>query len=251
MKTKNRDLYIDGLGVNFSGFQAVNNFSMVVKHGEMRVLLGANGAGKTTLMDMICGKTQSTAGRIFLGDKEITNKPPHLIARLGIGRKFQIPSVFKELSVLQNLSVAAMQESTVLANLGSMKRRVDHERMNEVMSMTNLENKAHELAENLSHGETQWLELAMLIIRKPQVILLDEPTAGMTADETLKTSQIMNNLKGQHTIIAVEHDMAFVREIADKITVMHQGEFLAEGHISDIENNQAVKDAYLGSGGIH
>lgn len=250
MHKENLDLYIDGLGVNFSGFQAVKNFSMIVKQGEMRVLLGANGAGKTTLMDMICGKTQSTEGQIFLGDQNITNKAPHLIARLGIGRKFQIPSVFKELTVLQNLSVAAMKENSVLANLGSMKRGVNRERLHEVMNLTNLEMRANDLAEKLSHGETQWLELAMLIIRNPKVILLDEPTAGMTADETLKTSQIMNNLKGHHTIIAVEHDMAFVREIADKITVMHQGEFLAEGRIKEIENNQAVKDAYLGSGGI-
>lgn len=250
MSDAKRDLYIDGLGVNFSGFQAVSNFSMVVEHGEMRVLLGANGAGKTTLMDMICGKTQSTEGKVFLGDQEITNKPPHIIARLGIGRKFQIPSVFKELTVLQNLSVAAMKQVSVFANLGSLKRQIDKDRLDEVMELTNLQDKAEQIAGNLSHGETQWLELAMLIIRNPAVILLDEPTAGMTADETLKTSRIMNGLKGRHTIIAVEHDMAFVREIADKITVMHQGKFLAEGRISEIENNQAVKDAYLGSGGI-
>lgn len=250
MSDAKRDLYIDGLGVNFGGFQAVSNFSMVVEHGEMRVLLGANGAGKTTLMDMICGKTQSTEGKVFLGDQEITNKPPHIIARLGIGRKFQIPSVFKELTVLQNLSVAAMKQVSVFANLGSLKRQIDKDRLDEVMELTNLQDKAEQIAGNLSHGETQWLELAMLIIRNPAVILLDEPTAGMTADETLKTSRIMNGLKGRHTIIAVEHDMAFVREIADKITVMHQGKFLAEGRISEIENNQAVKDAYLGSGGI-
>jgi len=245
-----RDLYIDGLGVNFSGFQAVSNFSMVVEHGEMRVLLGANGAGKTTLMDMICGKTPSTEGKVFLGKQNITNKPPHIIARLGIGRKFQIPSVFKELTVLQNLSVAAMKKVSVFANLGSLNRQIHKDRLEEVMQLTNLNDKADQIAGNLSHGETQWLELAMLIIRNPAVILLDEPTAGMTADETLKTSRIMNDLKGRHTIIVVEHDMAFVREIADKSTVRHQGKFLAEGRISEIENNQAVKDAYLGSGGI-
>lgn len=244
------DLYIDGLGVNFSGFQAVSNFSMVVSQGEMRVLLGANGAGKTTLMDMICGKTESTEGKVYLGEQNITNKPPHIIARLGIGRKFQIPSVFKELTVLQNLSVAAMKQVSVFGNLGSMKRQIHMDRLAEVMELTNLNKKADHIAGNLSHGETQWLELAMLIIRNPKVILLDEPTAGMTADETLKTSRIMNDLKGRHTIIVVEHDMAFVREIADKITVMHQGKFLAEGRIGEIEKNQAVKDAYLGSGGI-
>lgn len=136
MSEAKRDLYIDGLGVNFSGFQAVSNFSMVVEHGEMRVLLGANGAGKTTLMDMICGKTQSTEGKVFLGKQNITNNPPHIIARLGIGRKFQIPSVFKELTVLQNLSVAAMKKSSVFANLGSMKRQIHKDWLEEVMQLT-------------------------------------------------------------------------------------------------------------------
>jgi urea transport system ATP-binding protein len=250
MTESNYDLVIDGVGVNFSGFQAVSNFSMVVKQGEMRVLLGANGAGKTTLMDMICGKTESTEGRIFIGDTEITNKPPHTIARMGVGRKFQIPSVFKKLTVRQNLSVAAMKNTSVFANLGSLKRCIHLDKLEETLELINLTRRAEELAGNLSHGETQWLELGLLVILNPKIILLDEPTAGMTADETLKTSRIVNDLKGRHTIVAVEHDMAFVREIADKITVMHQGKFLAEGRIGDIEKSQAVKDAYLGSGGI-
>jgi urea transport system ATP-binding protein len=250
MTENNYNLMVDGVGVNFSGFQAVSNFSMVVEQGEMRVLLGANGAGKTTLMDMICGKTQSTEGRIFIGDTEITNKPPHTIARMGVGRKFQIPSVFKELTVRQNLSVAAMKNTSVLANLGSLKRRIHLDKLEETLELINLTRRTEDLAGNLSHGETQWLELGLLVILNPKIILLDEPTAGMTADETLKTSRIVNDLKGRHTIVAVEHDMAFVREIADKITVMHQGKFLAEGRIGDIEKSQAVKDAYLGSGGI-
>jgi len=250
MTENNYNLMVDGVGVNFSGFQAVSNFSMVVEQGEMRVLLGANGAGKTTLMDMICGKTQSTEGRIFIGDTEITNKPPHTIARMGVGRKFQIPSVFKELTVRQNLSVAAMKNTSVFANLGSLKRRIHLDKLEETLELINLTRRTEDLAGNLSHGETQWLELGLLVILNPKIILLDEPTAGMTADETLKTSRIVNDLKGRHTIVAVEHDMAFVREIADKITVMHQGKFLAEGRIGDIEKSQAVKDAYLGSGGI-
>jgi urea transport system ATP-binding protein len=250
MTENNYNLMVDGVGVNFSGFQAVSNFSMVVEQGEMRVLLGANGAGKTTLMDMICGKTQSTEGRIFIGDTEITNKPPHTIARMGVGRKFQIPSVFKELTVRQNLSIAAMKNTSVFSNLGSLKRRIHLDKLEETLELINLTRRAEDLAGNLSHGETQWLELGLLVILNPKIILLDEPTAGMTADETLKTSRIVNDLKGRHTIVAVEHDMAFVREIADKITVMHQGKFLAEGRIGDIEKSQAVKDAYLGSGGI-
>jgi urea transport system ATP-binding protein len=245
------DLIIKNIGVNFSGFQAVEDFSMTVESGELRVLLGANGAGKTTLMDMICGKTPSTEGQVFLGDIDLTNKPPHVIARAGIGRKFQIPSYFQDLTVEQNLTVAAIKKEGVFANLGGLNNGIKHERLQEVLEMTGLKDKAGERAGTLSHGETQWLELGLLIIKDPTVILLDEPTAGMTADETYKTSKIMNDLKGRHTIIAVEHDMAFVKEIADKLTVMHLGKFLAEGNINEIENNELVKEAYLGSGGIH
>jgi urea transport system ATP-binding protein len=245
------DLIIKNIGVNFSGFQAVEDFSMTVESGELRVLLGANGAGKTTLMDMICGKTPSTEGQVFLGDINLTNKPPHVIARAGIGRKFQIPSYFQDLTVEQNLTVAAIKKEGVFANLGGLNNGIKHERLQEVLEMTGLKDKAGERAGTLSHGETQWLELGLLIIKDPTVILLDEPTAGMTADETYKTSKIMNDLKGRHTIIAVEHDMAFVKEIADKLTVMHLGKFLAEGNINEIENNELVKEAYLGSGGIH
>jgi urea transport system ATP-binding protein len=245
------DLIIKNIGVNFSGFQAVEDFSMTVESGELRVLLGANGAGKTTLMDMICGKTHSTEGQVFLGDIDLTNKPPHVIARAGIGRKFQIPSYFQDLTVEQNLTVAAIKKEGVFANLGGLNNGIKHERLQEVLEMTGLKDKAGERAGTLSHGETQWLELGLLIIKDPTVILLDEPTAGMTADETYKTSKIMNDLKGRHTIIAVEHDMAFVKEIADKLTVMHLGKFLAEGNINEIENNELVKEAYLGSGGIH
>jgi urea transport system ATP-binding protein len=245
------DLIIKNIGVNFSGFQAVEDFSMTVESGELRVLLGANGAGKTTLMDMICGKTPSTEGQVFLGDIDLTNKPPHVIARAGIGRKFQIPSYFQDLTVEQNLTVAAIKKEGVFANLGGLNNGIKHERLQEALEMTGLKDKAGERAGTLSHGETQWLELGLLIIKDPTVILLDEPTAGMTADETYKTSKIMNDLKGRHTIIAVEHDMAFVKEIADKLTVMHLGKFLAEGNINEIENNELVKEAYLGSGGIH
>src|ERR1700681_3741091 len=216
-------LMIDGLGVDFGGFKAVNNVSLTIEEGELRVLLGANGAGKTTLMDLVSGKTKSTEGRVFLHDTEITNWEEHKIARAGIGRKFQIPSIFKDLTVRRNLEVASCRNPALLAN---------------------------RLAAYLSHGQTQWLELGLLITQNPKVILLDEPTAGMTQAETHKTSEIVNSLKGKHTLIVVEHDMAFVREIAERITVLHLGQVLAEGNVDEIENNPKVRQAYLGSKGI-
>ncbi len=241
-------LTIDGLSVDFEGFKAVNGVSMIVEDGELRVLLGANGAGKTTLMDLISGKTKSTGGRVFVHDTEITNWEEHKIARAGIGRKFQIPSVFKELTVRRNLEVASCRNPGVFANLGfgfSAKAKID-----EVLELIGLTEEANQVAAYLSHGQTQWLELGLLITQDPKIILLDEPTAGMTQAETHKTSLIVNNLKGRHTIIVVEHDMAFVREIAERITVLHLGQVLAEGSVAEIENDPKVRAAYLGSKGI-
>lgn len=243
-------LTIDGIGVDFSGFKAVDNFNMTVEEGELRVLLGANGAGKTTLMDLISGKTKSTEGRIFLHDKNITNWHEHKIAREGVGRKFQIPTVFRELTVRENFEVAGFKNRGVLLNVGPRHKKISAKRIEEIIDLVNLREKEGDRAGNLSHGETQWLELGMVLVQDPKIILLDEPSAGMTVQETLKTSRIINDLKGRHTLIVVEHDMAFVREIAEMITVMHLGKVLAEGKIQEIEKNQAVKDAYLGRAGI-
>ncbi|WP_454617711.1 urea ABC transporter ATP-binding protein UrtD [Bradyrhizobium cenepequi] len=243
-------LTIDGLSVDFEGFKAVNGVTMTVDDGELRVLLGANGAGKTTLMDLISGKTKSTAGNVYLHDTDITNWEEHKIARAGIGRKFQIPSVFKELTVRRNLEVASCKKPGVFANLrfgfgADAERNVD-----EVLELIGLTEEQDRIAAYLSHGQTQWLELGLLITQNPKIILLDEPTAGMTQAETHKTSEIVNNLKGRHTIIVVEHDMAFVREIAERITVLHLGQVLAEGNVEQIENDPKVREAYLGSKGI-
>src|SRR3569833_1865010 len=241
-------LTIDGIGVDFEGFKAVNGVSLIIEEGELRVLLGANGAGKTTLMDLISGKTKSTEGRVFLHDTNITNWEEHRIARAGIGRKFQIPSVFKELTIRRNLEVASCRNPGVIANLGfgfPAKAKGD-----EVLELIGLTDEADRVAAYLSHGQTQWLELGLLITQDPKIILLDEPTAGMTQAETHKTSMIVNNLRGRHTIIVVELDMAFVREIAERITVLHLGQVLAEGSVSEIETNPRVREAYLGSKGI-
>jgi urea transport system ATP-binding protein len=244
-------LTIDGLSVDFDGFKAVNSVSMIIDEGELRVLLGANGAGKTTLMDLISGKTKSTGGRVFLYDTEITNLEEHKIAGAGVGRKFQIPSVFKDLTVRRNLEVASCSTDTrVLANLGFGFSRAGEDRVDEVLELTGLTEESGTVAANLSHGQTQWLELGMLMVQNAKVLLLDEPTAGMTQAETLKTSKIINALKGKHTLLVVEHDMAFVREIAQRITVMHLGQVLAEGSVTEIEQNPKVKEAYLGSRAI-
>ncbi len=243
-------LTVDGLSVDFDGFKAVNAVSMIVDEGELRVLLGANGAGKTTLMDLISGKTKSTGGRVFFYDTEITNKEEYEIARAGLGRKFQIPSVFKDLTVRRNLEVVSCRDTRVLANLGFGFSREGEERVDEVLELIGLSEQAATIAANLSHGQIQWLELGMLMVQNAKVLLLDEPTAGMTQAETLKTSKIINALKGKHTLLVVEHDMAFVREIAERITVMHLGQVLAEGSVTEIERNPKVREAYLGSRAI-
>jgi urea transport system ATP-binding protein len=244
-------LKVDRLELDYGGFKAVDGFSMDIAEGELRVLIGANGAGKTTLMDLISGKTKSTGGRVYLHDVDITNKQEHRIARAGVGRKFQIPSIFRGLTVRQNLVVAATEHKSVFGNLGISLSRARRREVDRILGIIELGDKLHHLAGTLSHGETQWLELGMLMIQNPKIIMLDEPTAGMTHAETLKTSRIVNSMKGAHTILVVEHDMSFVREIANLITVMHLGKKLAEGSVAEIESNRAVKDAYLGSGGIN
>ncbi len=243
-------LTVDGLSVDFDGFKAVNSVSMIVDEGELRVLLGANGAGKTTLMDLISGKTKSTGGRVFLYDTEITNMEEHEIALAGVGRKFQIPSVFKDLTVRRNLEVVSCHDTRVIANLGFGFSREGEKRVDEVLELVGLSEESKTIAANLSHGQTQWLELGMLMVQNAKVLLLDEPTAGMTQAETLKTSKIINALKGKHTLLVVEHDMVFVREIAERITVMHLGQVLAEGSVTEIEQDPKVREAYLGSRAI-
>ncbi|MEO0993802.1 MAG: urea ABC transporter ATP-binding protein UrtD [Pseudomonadota bacterium] len=244
-------LTLNGLGVSFGGFKAVDCFSTVVDDGELRVILGPNGAGKTTMMDLVSGRTRATEGKVTLHGEDITNKTEHEIARAGIGRKFQIPSIFRDLRVRENLEVAAVDETSVMRNLRLGMSKAQKKKIDDVIALTRLETVLDARAGDLSHGQMQWLELGMLIVQDARVLLLDEPTAGMTQAETHKTSHIINQLKGQHTIIVVEHDMAFVREIAERITVMHMGKLLAEGPMAEIEANAEVQAAYLGSGGIH
>ena len=243
-------LEVEDLAVSFSGFRAVDGVSLRVAQGELRVLLGANGAGKTTLMDLISGRTRATEGRVRLNGRDVTNLREYRIARAGIGRKFQIPSVFGGLTVRQNIEVAQSKLPGVFANLRLGRSREDHAAVDEALDLVGLAPVATVEAGTLSHGQTQWLELGMLMMQNPPVILLDEPTAGMTQAETGKTAAIINRLKGRHTLLVVEHDMAFVRDIAERITVLHLGRVLAEGSVAEIEGNAEVRAAYLGTQGI-
>jgi urea transport system ATP-binding protein len=244
-------LATEHLTVQFAGLTAVDQVSLSVEKGELRVLLGANGAGKTTLMDLISGKIKSTAGRVVIDGVNVTNWEEHRIARIGVGRKFQVPSVFRELTVQENLSIASCKSVGLIANVGFGVSRLQQQRIEEVLKLIALTDARHQIAGNLSHGETQWLELGLVIIQNPKVLLLDEPTAGMTQNETHKTAEIIKSLRGRYTLLVVEHDMAFIREIAEHITVMHLGRILAEGDITAVENNAEVRAAYLGAKGIH
>jgi len=209
-----------------------------------------NGAGKTTTMDLITGRQKVTSGQIIFNGRNITGMREDKIAKLGVGRKFQVPAVFKEMTVLENLQVANNQNTNPFVNMIRFSRRDGLDRLYEVIELVGLKERLDVVAGNLSHGETQWLEIGMVLIQNPKLVLMDEPTAGMTEQETQKTSEIFNQLKGEHTLIVVEHDMAFVREIADVITLMHLGRTLAEGPMHEVENNARVKEVYLGSRGI-
>jgi urea transport system ATP-binding protein len=243
-------LRLSDVGVSFNGFRAVDGLNLNVDEGELRCLIGPNGAGKTTALDMICGKVKPTSGTIRLRDKVLNKLEEHQIARAGIGRKFQVPSVFKELTIRQNLDVAHSRRTGVFANILRFGRARESDGLEKLAELVGLEDQMETPAGHLSHGQTQWLEIALLLAQDPEVILMDEPTAGMTTQETSKTAELFNRLKGQHTLIVVEHDMGFVKEIGDVISVMHLGTVLAEGTVAEVETDPEVRRAYLGSGGI-
>ena len=240
-------LELKDVSKTFGEYTAVNKFSLSVKKGELRCLLGPNGAGKTTCLDLISGRQKVTSGHVIFKDHDITHAHEHMIVRHGIGRKFQIPAVFQELSVMQNFEVARGRGKGPFSNMWAFGLPKNDARFEEVIELTGLKDRLNFTAGLLSHGETQWLEIGMVLMQEPALLLMDEPTAGMTERETEKTSEIFNSLKGDHTLIVVEHDMSFVRQIADVITVMHMGSLLAEGTIKEIEEDPRVRDVYLGT----
>jgi urea transport system ATP-binding protein len=239
-------LEIKNLSKSFDTVGVINDFSVEIVEATLCCLVGPNGAGKTTTMDLITGRQKPTSGRVLFCDEDITGLDEHEIARRGIGRKFQVPAVFKELSVRQNLEVAYSRSTNPLKNIFRFREPGFAEKLDEVLTLSGLTERRNTEAGILSHGETQWLEIGMVLMQNPRLLLLDEPIAGMTEAEIEKTATIFSDLKKTNTLVVVEHDMGFVRMIADVVTVMHMGSLLAQGTISEIERNERVREVYLG-----
>ena len=239
-------LELHEVSVSFSGFLAVDQVSLTVAEGETRVVIGPNGAGKTTIIDMITGKTPPTSGRISLAGEDITGLSPHEIAgQYGVGRKFQGPNLFDYLTVYENVEVALAGHSSVLNTFLYRKNRAIADEIKTILEQINLYGKKDVISTSLSHGERQWLEMGMVIAQKPRLITLDEPTAGMTADETYKTGEMIKTMMKDKTVIVVEHDIDFVEQIAETVTVLHQGRVLAEGNFAEVKRNPKVVQVYL------
>lgn len=240
-------LYVDSVTVSFDGFKALDDLSFAIDAGELRCVIGPNGAGKTTMMDVITGKTRPDSGTVYLGQTlDLTRKTEYEIARLGIGRKFQKPSVIENHTVYENLELAMAGPKGVWATLFHRASAAQDERIHAMLAQINLTARAQEPAGRLSHGQKQWLEIGMLLMQDPQILLLDEPAAGMTDEETARTAQLLLSLAGKHSIIVVEHDMDFVTSIARKVTVLHEGRVLAEGSMDKVQNDARVIEVYLG-----
>ncbi len=247
MSTEDTLLYLDGVSVSFDGFRALNNLSLVIGPGEMRAIIGPNGAGKTTMMDVITGKTRPDTGTIlFEGRTDLTSLREPAIANLGIGRKFQRPTVFEMHTVWDNLELSLKAPRRPLKTLTYPATREDRARIEEILDITRLSPRRDRPAGSLSHGEKQWLEIGMLLAQDPKLLLVDEPVAGMTDAETEQTAHLLKDIAGKHSVIVVEHDMVFVRELGVKVTVLHEGSVLAEGSLDTVSANKQVIDVYLG-----
>jgi len=240
-------LYVEGLTVSFDGFKALNDLNLYIDDGELRCLIGANGAGKTTLMDVITGKTRPDSGMAYFGQTHnLLDKNEAEIATLGIGRKFQKPTVFEQHTVFENLEQALKMDKSIWPNIFYRMSHEESDRIASVLDIIGLAKQTNQLAGALSHGQKQWLEIGMLLVSDPRLLLVDEPVAGMTPQETEHTAELLTSLAGDRTVVVVEHDMAFVRSIARKVTVLHQGSVLAEGNMDEIQNNLDVINVYLG-----
>jgi urea transport system ATP-binding protein len=246
-RTTSALLYLDGVHVSFDGFKAINNLSLTLAPGEMRAIIGPNGAGKTTMMDIITGKTKPDEGTVlFDGTTDLTRLDETHIAELGIGRKFQKPTVFESQTVEDNLLLALNVDHSVKGTLFWRENRSDTERINRVLETIRLTGARKRLAGSLSHGQKQWLEIGMLLAQDPKLLLVDEPVAGMTDVETQQTAELLKEINRDHTIMVVEHDMSFVRELGVKVTCLHEGTVLAEGTIDQVSSNERVIEVYLG-----
>jgi len=240
-------LYLDGVSVSFDGFRALNNLSFVIAPGEMRAIIGPNGAGKTTMMDVVTGKTRPNSGEVvFDGLYNLTKLDETEIAELGIGRKFQKPTVFDSHTVFDNLELALKSDRRVRTTLWWRDTPDERQRIDEILDTIRLAPLRDRVAGSLSHGQKQWLEIGMLLAQDPKLLLVDEPVAGMTDAETQQTAELLREINREHTVVVVEHDMAFVRELGVKVTCLHEGAVLAEGTIDQVSQNERVVEVYLG-----
>jgi len=245
--THGRILYLEDVCVSFDGFKAINNLSLDIAPGELRCIIGPNGAGKTTMMDIITGKTRPDSGTVFFGstiDLLRHNEPQ--IAQLGIGRKFQKPTVFEQLSVFENLELALKTHKGVAASMRFRLDSAQRDRVGELLHTIHLADSVRRMAGNLSHGQKQWLEIGMLLMQDPKLLLLDEPVAGMTDEETARTAELFLALKGKHSLMVVEHDMSFIKTISEIVTVLCDGSVLAQGTLDQVQADDRVIEVYLG-----
>jgi urea transport system ATP-binding protein len=240
-------LYLDGVTVSFDGFKALNNLSFTIEPGEMRAIIGPNGAGKTTMMDVVTGKTRPDLGDVmFDGTYDLTRLDEAEIAELGIGRKFQKPTVFESHTVADNIELALKSDRRARSALWWRETPAEHGRVDELLHIIRLTPVRDRFAASLSHGQRQWLEIGMLLAQDPKLLLVDEPVAGMTDKETQQTAELLKEINREHTVVVVEHDMAFVRELGVKVTCLHEGSVLAEGTIDQVSSNDRVVEVYLG-----
>jgi urea transport system ATP-binding protein len=240
-------LYLDGITVSFDGFKALNDLSLTIDDGELRCIIGPNGAGKTTMMDVITGKTRPDAGTAFFGQTiDLTLLTEAQISHAGIGRKFQKPTVFEQHTVFENLELAMKADKRVRGTIEARLSSFDLDRIADALRQIQLVESAGRIAGLLSHGQKQWLEIGMLLMQEPRLLLLDEPVAGMTDDESMRTAELCQSLAGRHSVVVVEHDMDFIARIARKVTVLHEGSVLAEGPMDVVQADPRVIEVYLG-----
>ncbi|HWW01205.1 MAG TPA: urea ABC transporter ATP-binding protein UrtD [Candidatus Acidoferrum sp.] len=240
-------LVLEGVNKTFDGFKAISELTFYMDVGELRVIIGPNGAGKSTMLDLITGRTRPDSGKIEFGkDTDLTRLNEYQINRLGVGRKFQTPSVYVEHTVFENILLSLAGKRSVWEALFSRITPAQRERIQQVLKTVGLADKQESRAGSLSHGQRQWLEIGMLLAQDPKLLLVDEPAAGMSDEETARTGELLVSLAPQHSLIVIEHDMAFVRQIARKVTVLHQGSVLCEGNVEEVQNNERVIEVYLG-----
>ena len=245
--THGRILYLEDVSVSFDGFKAINKLSLDIAPGELRCIIGPNGAGKTTMMDIITGKTRPDEGQVFFGSTiNLLSYKESEIAQMGIGRKFQKPTVFEQLSVFENLELALKTNKAVTRSMFFRLDSAQSDRLSEVLHTIHLNESVRHQAGTLSHGQKQWLEIGMLLMQDPKLLLLDEPVAGMTDEETERTAELFLSLKGKHSLMVVEHDMSFINTISDIVTVLSEGSVLAQGTLAQVQADERVIEVYLG-----